>query len=116
MTTADDCLFCRMAAGALTVDKLVEDEDVIAIRDINPRAPTHLLIIPRRHIASARELTGEHGPLLGRMFQVASELMTDLQHSERGYRLTFNVGEDGGQTVYHLHLHVLAGRPMGPEG
>ena len=112
---ASDCLFCRMANGAFPVDKLHEDSLSFVIRDINPRAPIHAMVIPKQHIVSAHELTLDHGPLLGHMFAVAARVADELETGERGYRLTFNVGEDGGQTVYHLHLHLLGGGRLGPE-
>jgi histidine triad (HIT) family protein len=114
--TTDDCLFCRMAAGTLPVDKLHEDDLVFAIRDINPRAPTHLLVIPREHIPTAHDVTAAHGDLMARMLGVAGRLMDQLGLADRGYRLAINVGAEGGQTVYHLHMHVLAGRRLGAEG
>ena len=112
----EDCLFCRMASGAMEVAKLHEDDLCFAIRDIHPRAPTHLLIIPREHIPSAREVRDEHGPLLARMVAVANRLADAEGIGERGFRLTFNVGPEGGQTIYHLHLHLLGGRRLGAEG
>jgi len=105
-----------MATGAFPVDKLHEDSLLFAIRDINPRAPTHVLLISREHIPTARELTVEHGPLLAHMVGVANRLADDLELGERGYRLAFNVGAEGGQTIYHLHLHLLGGRQLGAEG
>jgi histidine triad (HIT) family protein len=111
-----DCLFCNMASGEMDVPKLHEDDLCFAIRDINPRAPTHLLLIPREHIPSAREIPHDRALLLARMIGVANKLAQDEGIHERGFRLTFNVGEDGGQTIYHLHLHVLGGRALGPEG
>jgi histidine triad (HIT) family protein len=113
--TDTDCLFCQMATGTFPVDKLYDDGLAFAIRDINPRAPTHLLIIPKEHISTAHHLTINHGPLLGHLFGIAAKQMEELGFAERGYRLTINVGPDGGQTVYHLHMHVLAGRPLGAE-
>ncbi len=114
MTT--DCLFCNMAAGAVPVDKLRDDELVFAIRDIGPRAPVHVLIVPKEHIASARDLTAAHDALLAHIFRSANALAGELGVAEEGYRLTFNVGENGGQTIQHLHLHLLGGRHLGPEG
>ena len=112
-----DCLFCKMASGALDVPKLHNDELVFAIRDINPRAPVHALVIPREHIPSVRELDEEqHGALLGRLIAVANRVADAEGTGERGYRLAFNCGDDGGQTVYHLHLHLLGGRRLGAEG
>lgn len=93
-----------------------EDHLVFALKDINPRAPIHVLIIPREHIPSVRELTLDHSRLLGHLFTTAEAIAKEMGVSERGYRLTFNVGEEGGQTLYHLHLHLLAGRRLGPEG
>ena len=116
MTTESDCLFCKMATGAFAVDKLHEDALVFAIADISPRAPTHLLVIPKRHIPTAGHVETDHGPLLAHMFLTAKQLMEDRGIAERGYRLAFNVGEDGGQSVFHLHMHVLGGRRLGPEG
>ena len=112
----DDCLFCRMASGAMPVEKLYDRDSVFAISDINPRAPVHTLVIPREHIASVQELTHEHGRLLAAVYEAANEVARAQGVAERGYRCTFNVGRDGGQTVPHLHLHVLGGRRLGPEG
>jgi histidine triad (HIT) family protein len=114
--TEGDCLFCKMAAGAFEVEKLHDDDLVFAIRDINPRAPSHVLIIPKEHIPTAHDVTNEHGQLLSHMFGIANELMDGLGLSQRGYRLAINVGAEGGQTIYHLHMHVLAGRSLGAEG
>jgi histidine triad (HIT) family protein len=105
-----DCLFCKLVAGTIPSDRVYEDDLVIAIRDINPRAPTHLLLMPRRHIASAAEPTEEDGPLLGRLFAVAARLAREADLAETGYRLVTNVGRWGGQTVDHLHLHLMGGR------
>jgi histidine triad (HIT) family protein len=112
----DDCLFCRMASGAMAVEKLYDGEFIFAISDINPRAPVHALIIPREHIASVRDLTPGHGALLAALYGAANDVAQRLGLADRGYRCTFNVGSDGGQTIYHLHLHVLGGRKLGPEG
>ena len=115
MTTDSDCLFCKMASGAFPVDKVHEDSLVFVIRDINPRAPIHALIIPRQHIPTARDLNSEHGALLGHLFATANRMAGEFDIADNGYRLTFNVGDEGGQTVYHLHLHLLGGRRLGPE-
>ena len=111
--TADavpDCLFCRIVAGELPSDRLHEDDLVIAFRDIAPRAPTHVLLIPRRHVASALDVTEADGPMLGRLFAVAADLARSLGIADRGYRLVSNVGAWGGQSVDHLHLHLMGGR------
>jgi histidine triad (HIT) family protein len=111
-----DCLFCKMSKGEFPVDMLHEDSILFAIRDIAPRAPVHLLIIPRQHIPSARQVGDEHATLLAHMIDVANRLADELEIGERGFRLVFNVGDEGGQTIYHLHLHVLGGQRLGPEG
>ena len=116
MATDPDCLFCKMASGAFEVDKLHDDDLAFAIRDVNPRAPTHLLVIPKEHIPSANDLTEEQGLLLARLFAIARRLTAELGLAERGYRLAVNVGPEGGQTIYHLHIHILAGRKLGAEG
>jgi histidine triad (HIT) family protein len=117
MERESDCLFCKMGNGEIAVDMLHQDGLVFAIADIAPRAPVHVLIIPHSHIASARQLEpNEHGPLLGHMVSVANKLAGEFDIDERGYRLAFNVGEEGGQTIYHLHMHLLGGRPLAAEG
>ncbi len=108
MSTA--CLFCGIAANELPATKLYEDDEVLAIRDIAPRAPTHILLISRRHIRSALELTDADGPTLGRMFAVAADLARSEGIAENGYRLTSNIGRWGGQSVDHLHFHLMGGR------
>lgn len=113
---ATECLFCRMAAGGAPVNKIHEDDLVFAIRDIHPRAPTHVMIIPREHIPSTRDLTMDHAGLLAHMFITATNVAMQLGVAEKGYRLAFNVGDEGGQTIYHLHLHLLGGHRLGPEG
>ncbi len=112
MTDRDpECLFCRIVAGEIPSDRVHEDDEVIAFRDIAPRAPTHVLIIPRRHIPDAHALTDADGDLLARLF-AAGRRIADEAGLERGYRIVTNVGPEAGQTVFHLHLHLLGGRPM----
>lgn len=111
-----DCLFCRMASGAMDVPKVYEDDAVFVIRDIQPRAPVHLLVIPRQHIAHVQQIAPEHGPLLARMFHAANEAARSEGIAESGYRCAFNVLDDAGMTIHHLHMHVLGGRRLGPEG
>jgi len=106
-----DCLFCRIVAGEIPATRLHDDALVIAIRDINPQAPTHVLVLPVAHIASAADLTDADGPLLGRLFAVAADLAR-AEDLDGGWRLVSNIGADGGQTVDHLHVHLLGGRPM----
>jgi histidine triad (HIT) family protein len=105
-----DCLFCRIVAGEIPATVVREDDLVLAIRDIAPRSPTHVLLMPKEHIASAAELTEADGPLLGRLFAVAAEIARAEGIVERGYRVTTNVGAWGGQSVPHLHLHLMGGR------
>ncbi len=113
---SEDCLFCRMSAGEMAVEKLHEDDLCFAIRDINPRAPIHLLIIPHDHIPSVRDVREDHGPVLARLLTTANRLADGEGIGERGFRLAFNVGGDGGMTIPHLHLHLLGGRRLGAEG
>jgi histidine triad (HIT) family protein len=105
-----DCLFCKIVAGQVPATKEFEDELIIAIRDINPQAPTHLLILPRAHVASAADLTRNDGGLLGAIFDAAAMLARREGIADTGYRIVTNVGRDGGQTVDHLHFHLLGGR------
>jgi histidine triad (HIT) family protein len=106
------CLFCRIVAGEVPATKVHDDEVVIGIRDVAPRAPTHVLFMPRAHIRSAAELTEADGPLLGRLFAVAAQFARAEGITTNGYRLIVNVGRWGGQTVDHLHVHLLGGRSM----
>jgi histidine triad (HIT) family protein len=112
MAADPDCLFCKIAADEIPSTKVYEDDVVVAFRDIAPRAPTHILIIPRDHIASAADLTEDHGEMLGRLFAVAARIARDEGIADGGYRLVSNVGRWGGQTVDHLHVHLLGGRPF----
>ena len=104
------CLFCRIAAREIPADIVHQDDDVVAFRDISPQSPTHVLVIPRRHIASALELTADDGPLLGVLFAAASRVARKDGIADTGYRVVTNVGRDSGQSVEHLHLHVMGGR------
>ena len=105
-----------MAAGEIPVEKLHDDELCFAIRDINPRAPVHVMVIPRQHVPTARDIDESHGALLARLFTVANAVADAEGVGESGYRLAFNCGDDAGMTVHHLHLHVLGGRRLGAEG
>ncbi len=107
-----DCIFCQIVAGKITSEILHQDEEVIAFRDINPRAPTHLLIIPKKHIPSLIHLSEAELPLMGHMVSVANRLAKREGISESGYRLAINCGKEGGQLVPHLHLHLLGGRKL----
>ncbi len=113
----ENCLFCKIAAGQVPSRIVYQDEDVVAFEDINPQAPHHVLIVPRRHIASMTDLTLEDGPILARMFTTATKLAREMGIDERGYRIVANVGHDAGQSVFHLHFHLLGGRRLGwPPG
>jgi histidine triad (HIT) family protein len=113
----NDCIFCRIAEGSIPATIVHSDEEIVAFRDIDPMAPTHVLVIPRRHIGSVNELeTGDAG-LLGRLVLVGRSIAAADGIAEPGYRLVLNTGPDGGQSVDHLHLHVMGGRAMGwPPG
>lgn len=106
------CVFCRIVAGELPSTTVAEDDTVVAFRDIAPKAPTHVLVVSRAHIPSAAELTGADGPLLGRMFAILAEIAREERIDERGYRVITNVGQWGGQSVDHLHFHLLGGRQL----
>ena len=105
-----DCIFCRIVAGEIPSNRVTEDDTIIAFRDIAPRAPTHILIVPRDHIASADKLTEAHAGLLGRIFATAAEVARSEGIAEAGYRIVTNIGEWGGQSVDHLHFHLMGGR------
>jgi histidine triad (HIT) family protein len=105
-----------MASGEMDVPKLHDDALVFAVRDINPRAPVHILVIPKEHVPDARAAGAPHAEALGRMFEVAAKLAEADGLQRRGYRLAFNVGEDAGMTIPHLHMHLIGGRSLGAEG
>jgi len=107
-----ECIFCRIVAGEIPSTTVAEDASVLAIRDIAPRAPTHILLLPRQHIRSAAELTDGDATLLGRMFAMSAELARSEGIAEGGYRVVTNVGTWGGQSVDHLHFHLMGGRPF----
>ena len=108
----EDCLFCKIAAGEIPSNKLYEDDTLLVFYDIDPQAPVHFLVIPKRHISSAAALTEEDAALLGHIYAVIAEQCRKLGVSENGYRVVTNVGVDGDQSVKHLHFHVLAGRSL----
>ena len=112
-----DCLFCRIVAGEVPGTRVHEDADIIAFADINPQAPLHVLIVPRRHIATLNDLTPADDALVGSLFRVAAALAEAHGYAGRGYRTVFNTNREAGQTVFHIHLHLLAGRGLGwPPG
>ncbi len=107
-----DCLFCKIVAGDIPAELVHEDARVVAFRDINPQAPTHVLIIPREHIPTINDLDAAHEPLVGALFSVAKKIAGDEGLSDDGYRVVMNCNEGAGQSVFHIHLHLLGGRPL----
>ena len=108
----DPCLFCDIAAGKIPCTEVHSDEKFLAFRDIDPKAPTHILVIPRRHITGLSELQDSDSDLAGELMLTAARIAAGEGLDEEGYRFVINSGQDGGQTVGHLHLHILGGRPM----
>lgn len=108
-----DCIFCKIAAGEIPAQKIFEDDFVVAFRDLNPQAPVHVLIIPKKHVASVKNLTDDDKNLVAHIFvDVAKKIAAELGIADGGFRLVINTGDDGGQTVHHLHVHLLGGRKM----
>ncbi len=107
-----ECIFCRIVAGEIPADIIYQDKEFVAFRDIHPQAPTHILIIPKSHIASMTDLTGKHQALMGRLILLAKELAKKEGISTSGYRLSVSTGADGGQLVPHLHFHLLGGHKL----
>ncbi|WOC33091.1 MULTISPECIES: histidine triad nucleotide-binding protein [Caproicibacterium] len=106
-----DCVFCKIASGEIPSTRVYEDDLCVAFKDLEPQAPVHLLIIPRAHIASVAEITPENSAIVAHIFEVAAKLAKE-NHLENGWRIVSNVGEDGGQSVKHMHFHLLGGRAM----
>lgn len=107
-----DCLFCKIATGAIQSDKVYEDTEVYAFRDIAPQAPLHVLVVPKRHIATINDLREEDTALVGKLFLAAKQVAAEAGVAEAGYRTVMNCNAEAGQSVFHLHLHVLGGRTM----
>ena len=107
-----DCLFCKIAAGEMETDFVYQDEKVVAFKDLNPQAPVHLLIVPKKHISDLNNLQSEDSELIGHIYQVAKKMAAKYEIADSGYRLVSNCGDDGGQTVYHIHFHLLGGRKL----
>ena len=113
----EDCLFCKVLSGDIPADIIYESDDAVAFRDINPQAPTHVLIIPRRHIATINDLEPGDETVVGNLYFVAKSIAADEGLSEEGYRVVMNCNRAAGQTVFHLHLHLVGGRVLGwPPG
>lgn len=112
-----DCLFCKIAGGEIPADVVYESDTALAFRDINPKAPTHVVIIPRQHISTINDLGAEHESLVGSLFSAAKQIAADEGLSDDGYRVVMNCNEAAGQSVFHIHLHLLGGRALGwPPG
>jgi histidine triad (HIT) family protein len=111
-----DCIFCKIVDGSLKADVVFRDEQVVAFRDLHPAAPTHILVVPKRHINSVNSLEESDAALVGHMFVAAKEIAAQEGLAEDGYRLTVNTGAQGGQTVFHMHLHLIGGRQMRAMG
>jgi histidine triad (HIT) family protein len=107
-----DCIFCKIASGEIPADKLYEDDHVVAFRDLNPQAPTHALVIPKEHIATLNDLEESNQAVMGRLFLAAKAVASQQGLAGDGYRTVVNCNNHGGQTVYHIHLHLLGGRQM----
>jgi histidine triad (HIT) family protein len=112
MTAADDCLFCKIAARSVPAAVVYESEDVIGFKDINPQAPIHILLAPKKHVSNLQEVSRLGLKSLDHLFHGANDLAREYKVHESGYRVVINCKKDGGQTVDHLHLHLLGGRPM----
>src|SRR5258708_17409276 len=107
-----DCLFCKILAGTVAADVVYQDNRCVVIRDINPQAPTHVLVIPREHLESLDDASGKDEALLGHLLRVAARVANNEGHGDSGYRTVINTGAGAGQSVFHLHVHVLGGRPI----
>lgn len=113
----NDCIFCKIAAGEIPADIVYDDGEVLAFRDINPEAPVHLLLIPRQHIATLNDLSEADAALVGRLYLAGQQIAMELGVAESGYRTVINCNRDAGQLVFHIHMHLLAGRELGwPPG
>jgi histidine triad (HIT) family protein len=111
------CLFCRIIAGEIPASEVHEDDDVLAFNDVNPQAPMHVLIVPKRHIATLNDLSAADEPLVGKLVRTAAAIAAARGYADSGYRTVFNCNSGAGQTVFHIHLHALAGRRLGwPPG
>lgn len=110
--TEADCLFCKLAAGTIPSDKVYEDDHALAFRDLHPQAPTHVLLIPKEHLDSLNDASQSDQPLLGHLLRLVPKIANQLGIAESGFRTVINTGGEGGQSVDHLHIHLLGGRPL----
>ncbi len=111
----EDCVFCKIIKGEIPSEKVYEDEDILAFKDINPAAPIHVLIIPKKHIATLMEVTQEDSKLMAKILEAVQKAAKIMGIEEKGFRLIANCGPDSGQEVMHIHFHLLAGKVMGPK-
>jgi histidine triad (HIT) family protein len=109
---SDDCLFCKIAAGSIPATIIHRDDDVVAFEDINPQAPHHVIIIPQEHIATINDLEPANGALIGKLVETAKAIAAERSFAGEGYRLVMNCNTAGGQTVFHIHMHLLGGRSL----
>lgn len=107
-----DCLFCKIRDGLIPAKVVYKDDSCLAFEDINPQAPTHVLFIPKKHISTVNDITAEDEAAVGHLFVAAAKLAKERNHDSNGYRVVMNTHKDAGQTVFHIHLHLLAGRPL----
>ena len=110
--TEPDCIFCKIATGTVPTDKVYENDQALAFRDMHPQAPTHVLIIPKEHLESLNDASQSDEKILGHLLRLAPKIANQLGIAESGYRAVVNTGADGGQSVFHLHVHLLGGRPL----
>ena len=111
----EDCIFCKIIKGEIPSEKVYEDDEIIAFKDIQPTAPIHILIIPKKHITNLMEIAPEDSALMGKIVEAMQKVAKQLGVDEKGFRIISNCGPDSGQEVMHLHFHLLAGRKMGPK-
>ena len=111
----EDCTFCKIIKGEIPSEKVYEDEDILAFKDINPAAPIHILVIPKKHIATLMEVSKEDSNIMSKILETIQKIAKQLGIEENGFRLIANCGPDSGQEVMHIHFHLLAGREMGPK-
>ena len=111
----EDCLFCKIIKGEIPSSKVYEDEEILAFKDINPAAPIHILVIPKKHITSLAHLEKEDEAVVGKIYTVMNQIAEEQGFKEKGYRVIVNCGKDGGQEVMHLHFHLLAGKQLGEK-
>ena len=107
-----NCIFCKIINKTIPANIVLETDDIIAFRDVNPQTPDHVLVIPKKHINSLNEASSAEQHLIGKLILTAQQIAKDFGHEDKGYRVVINTGENGGQTVFHIHVHLLAGKPM----